>query len=282
MSAVEAGVSAEWGSLGTWEALTSLAVFPAPLSSWALSVWHKLGWHLPAQGCPGAEPASILVLWRSGHGSVTLAGISVLFPYLSLILKAIDSLGISQKQGGGGFISSLSSGNFWMHNNWLLHPLPGSGHHCPISSQTYNTRARQCLGEPEIPFCFIRLNHSYLLWLFLSYRRLFPASSRECSHPTLPATSPLALHLLPAHPISWHPPAALVWAFQISKEGQACAEPLFSSLASADSMEWESDPTLLLLQLLSVQGDLNPRKNFWSASTEIPGKQKKTRNCFAT
>lgn len=84
--------------------------------------WHKLGGHLPAQACPGPVPALVVVVWRPGHGSVTLAGISVLFPYLSLILKsvAIDSLGTSQMQGESGFISSLSFGHFWMHNTWVV------------------------------------------------------------------------------------------------------------------------------------------------------------------
>lgn len=81
--------------------LFSLLLCPPGLSLF----WHKLGWHLPAQVCPGPAPALILVMWRSGCGSVTLAGISVLFPYLSLLLKSVAtaSLGISQKQAEGGF-----------------------------------------------------------------------------------------------------------------------------------------------------------------------------------
>lgn len=116
--------------------LFSLLFCPPGLSLF----WHKLGWHLPAQAHPGPVPALILVRWRSGHGSVTLAGVSVLFPYLSLILKSVatDSLGISQKQGEGVFISSQSSGHFWMHNTCIVASFAWqrgaliSDHHCTL------------------------------------------------------------------------------------------------------------------------------------------------------
>lgn len=110
----------------------------------------------------------------------------------------------------------------------LLHPLPGREQPwsvttiIPSSSQTSNTRARQCLGEPEIPFCFtsfpphLQTIPSYYDYpLVTGVYSLHTAGSAK-SHPSPPCNfSPGS-----ASPsCSSHPPAAFVWAFQIARGG---------------------------------------------------------------
>lgn len=79
---------------------------------------NSLFWHLPAQSCPGPAPALILVVWRSAHGSVTLSH-SCAFPLPQFNIEICRYLAWEFPRESG-FIPSLSSGHFWMHNTWIV------------------------------------------------------------------------------------------------------------------------------------------------------------------
>lgn len=197
-------------------------------------VLQKLGCHLLAQACPCARagaltetsvvPAVILVVWRSGHGYVRAGNTGryfCAFPSISLKIKpvTIDSLRISQKQRESSFISSsLASGHFWMHDKCITAffawqraaPISDRGPIVPSVIQTSNTEVRQHLGKSAILFWFVSLPLTCKPFPIRPRWQIFISCIQQgvkiVIH-LLPIASPPALHLLPAHIASWHPPA---------------------------------------------------------------------------